>query len=202
MKNNFNLIAPIYDRLSFMVFGRTLRDAQIKNLNDVQPACKVLIVGGGTGEVLEWLPNADLHVTFVELSKGMLEKAKIRNGRLDRNKVEFVNTDVMKIQGTFDLIITNFFLDCFSPEKLQIVLAHLKTLLDSSGQIFVTDFVNSDKLKHRMLLKLMHSFFRIFSSLESKELADIPSAIEQAGFRKIRFQKLEQGFLFNAAYTH
>ena len=77
MSNNFNTIAPVYDFLAKMVFGRSLERAQAAFLSDLETKvkAKVLIVGGGTGKVLELLPEGlDLQIDYVE--KACLKEQK------------------------------------------------------------------------------------------------------------------------------
>lgn len=50
---NFNWVAPFYDALSFLVFGRRLQRAQTVFLDQIPAGASVLIVGGGTGWLLE-----------------------------------------------------------------------------------------------------------------------------------------------------
>ena len=47
--NGFNSIAPVYDALATLVFGRSIRNAQLCFLGDIGYRGKVLILGGGTG---------------------------------------------------------------------------------------------------------------------------------------------------------
>ena len=71
MASNYDNSAAFYDQLSQMVFGKALIRAQLYLLQQVPPNSTVLIVGGGTGWILEELSNihySGLAITYVEIS--------------------------------------------------------------------------------------------------------------------------------------
>ncbi len=199
MKNDFNLVAPVYDTLSKLVFGKKLDQAQKTFIPIIKPNSRVLIVGGGTGNILKWLPtNFNLAVDYVELSEKMLDKAKMQasNG----NTIEFYASDVLEVKGVYDVVIANFFLDCFSHERLPEVIQKLKGRLDKGGRLIVTDFYPSENGYQRLLLKIMHSFFRLTSRLEASALSDIHGTIKQSGFETAQLKFLNGASLFSAVY--
>jgi ubiquinone/menaquinone biosynthesis C-methylase UbiE len=53
MLNNYDRIARIYDKLSRMVFGKSIVRAQQSILPFITTPARMLIVGGGTGWILE-----------------------------------------------------------------------------------------------------------------------------------------------------
>ena len=199
MKNDFDRIAPIYDWLAKMIFGSNLDDIQQYFLDHLFLNAKVLIVGGGTGKILEWLPrDKHLSVTYVELSRRMMEQAQKR--RSNALNTEFYQTDVFDFDGRFDYIIANFFLVCYGKQDLMMVIGHLQTLLNDEGKLIVSDFVLNDNPKDKMILRLMHWFFRIISNLDSNELKDLRSSIIRSGFIETNFHKNENGQLFTGVY--
>jgi len=199
MKNDFNLIAPVYDTLSKLVFGKRLDQAQKTFIPIIESNSRVLIVGGGTGNILKWLPtNFNLQIDYVELSEKMLGKAKARTSV--GNTIEFYAKDALEVNGGYDIVIANFFLDCFAYERLSEVLQKLKGRLNENGKLIVTDFYPSDNRHQKLLLKIMHTFFRIASRLEASELSDIHGTIKQLGFEVAELKFLNGGSLFSAVY--
>lgn len=178
--NNFNFLAPIYDLLARLVFGQNLHQASIHFLNDIPSNSKVLVLGGGTGRILTDLEGNQ--VTYVEKSQKMLNRAKERQLK---ELVNFIHTDFLKWESDqqFDVVICPFFLDVFDEDNLNLVLDKMRSSLDSNGQLMVTDFEPSELKSYRLLLKIMHLFFRLFSSLESRRLKPIRQHILQSGFR-------------------
>ena len=79
-QSNFNLIAPVYDFLAKMVFGSHLKKAQTIFLNQIKEGDRVLVVGGGTGWILEELNqlNKPIKVVYVEPSTKMMSLSKAR----------------------------------------------------------------------------------------------------------------------------
>ena len=73
--SNFDSIAPFYDFLVKLVFGKKIWEAQRTHLNEIPENGSVLILGGGPGRILESLP-ANINVTYLELSSKMIERAK------------------------------------------------------------------------------------------------------------------------------
>ncbi len=115
--NNYDNIASWYDRLSKLVFLKSQVNAQVDQLFYVPEKSKVLIVGGGTGWILEELSKIHsdgLDVTFVEISFNMLELARKR--KYGTNKVEFIHLPVEEFvsQAHYDVVHTAFLFDNFS----------------------------------------------------------------------------------------
>ena len=95
-----------------------LDKAQAHFLNEVNEGDKVLIVGGGTGRILEHpsLSKAG-RIDFVELSERMINKAMEKGRRL--NNLHFIQGDFLEHTGQYNLIVANFFLDCFDERNLK-----------------------------------------------------------------------------------
>lgn len=199
MTNNFDFVAPFYDWLSKLVFGDRLKVAQQRFLAEIPDGARVLIAGGGTGEILEWLPQqVRLSIDFVELSGKMISRAKER--RSNGSQVFFKQMDVRQVQEQYDVIIANFFLDCFSDERLYQVVLHLKELLLYNGTLLVTDFAPPQNYRQKLLSKLMHLLFRISTRLESRYLNDIHEVVQKTGFQCENYATFYNQFLFAGRY--
>ena len=87
--SNFNFIAPFYNFLQRLIFGNHLQKAQSFFLNEIKPSSTVLIIGGGSGEIISSIFQVSIpeKVVFVEQSSKMIELAK---PKVKNNKVEFV----------------------------------------------------------------------------------------------------------------
>ncbi len=111
MTNDYNSIAGFYDVLSKLIFQKSIINAQKFLLQYIPANSNVLIVGGGTGWILEAV--ADLHqsninITYIEKSARMIALSKKRN--YNKNNVEFVNEAVEDFVSDkkFDVIFTAF----------------------------------------------------------------------------------------------
>ncbi|HEY0273126.1 MAG TPA: methyltransferase domain-containing protein, partial [Chitinophaga sp.] len=115
--NNYDHIAPVYDRLSMLIFGRSLQHAQAFLLRVLQPGQRVLVVGGGSGWILEAMAAQvpeGLHIIYVELSAKMTALARRRQA--GRNTVVFINASITTQAwpaGHFDVVFTAFLFDNF-----------------------------------------------------------------------------------------
>lgn len=181
--NGFNTIAPVYDPLTRIVFGRAILRAQTEFLTAVSAHSTVLVVGGGTGRVAEQLlqMNSTCRVWYVDASSRMISYARRRLRRFG-DRVVFVHgswSDAPSL--TYDVIITQFFLDLFSETACVRVVKTLKKSLSQQGYWLATDFVNGKKWWGRMLLKVMYRFFRITTGIKADRLPDWISLLSQQG---------------------
>lgn len=196
--NNFNLVAPIYDRLKRLVFGYKLLDAQKNLVNKIKPQSKILVLGGGTGEILEYMGNAG-QITYVEKSLKMIEISAKRGYKF----VEFLHTDFLEIEFNkkYDFIYCAFFLDLFSAENLDLTINKIKPLMDEQSKLLVADFEKTNKIWHHFLLKAMHLFFKAFSNLESSKLQNIHKVLIEHGFHCEKEVFFSQGLIFSRIYS-
>ncbi|MFY0591452.1 class I SAM-dependent methyltransferase [Roseivirga sp.] len=199
MKNDFDLVAPFYDRMARLVFGHQLERAQQCFLSQLPEGARLLIAGGGRGRVLRWLPtDKALKITYVDLSKQMIKAAKQQI--YDNLDVEFIAKDVRDIDGQYDVVVANFFFDCFERDGLNEVLAKLKELMPLHGQLIVTDFGIPMNFKQRLLLKAMHLFFGLAANLEAKALQDIRCVIGESGFDLKCEEHFSNQLIFSALF--
>lgn len=199
--NNFNFIAPLYDRLAGLVFGGSLRQAQSVYLSQIDTRAKVLILGGGTGWLLEILlaQQPGVEVDYIEASEEMLKSAMKRMA--DQPGVNFIHgTEVDVASDGYGCIVTPFLLDVFEASRLNEVISGLKNALSPEGMWICTDFRNTGIWWHRWLLWLMHRFFKLVSSLESSRLNDIDAALRSAGLEKQSEALFKRGLIFSAVY--
>lgn len=140
MAANFNRIASFYDFLSSVFFGKKLIKASAYHLDLVPANARILIIGGGTGSIIPKLfekiePD---YVLFLDNSEAMVNitKQKVKDLILQKStKIEFrVGTaEDMRPEETFDVIITNFFLDLFDREQLMVIMKKLYNHLKTGG---------------------------------------------------------------------
>lgn len=203
MKNNFNLIAPVYDRLAKVVFGRKLKQVQTQFLNLIPEKAEVLIIGGGTGWIINELFNTGFkgNLTYVEASEKMISLSK--KSCAFNTSVDFIhgNESALPIDRTYDVVITNFFLDVFSEQRLDQVITTLSKKLNQGGVWICSDFYNTGQFNHRVLLWLMFKFFNITARLESKRLIDFHDKLSEQGYSRNQYFSLMKGLLFSSVYT-
>lgn len=179
-RNNYNRVAGIYDRLAGIIFGSAISRSQFSLLRYPLPGPRVLIAGGGTGALLEELGKTEaipLQITFVELSERMLHKAQKRNAGI--HEVRFIcgAAEQLNTGHSFDVIITPFLFDNFTPGKAREVFSHLDNMLAPGGTWLFTDFCiyPDSPWWHSLLLRLMYCFFKILAAVEANHLPDTGS---------------------------
>ncbi|MEO8712669.1 MAG: class I SAM-dependent methyltransferase [Parafilimonas sp.] len=179
MRNNYNSIAGYYDTLSRIVFQKSIVKAQQYLIEFITNNNTVLLIGGGTGWILEEISKMkreNISVVYVEKSSKMIELSKKRNYK--NIKVDFINNDIetYKTDERFDVIITPFLFDNFTEKKIQQIFKKLDELLNQKGFWLYADFVNdktNKKTWQQYLLKTMYLFFRVTAKIETQELIDM-----------------------------
>lgn len=196
--NNFNSVAPVYDWLAKLVFGSSIEDVQTYFLNDLPEKKRVLFIGGGTGKLLKHpFFSKACHIDYLELSENMIRQSK-RNGS-HLNNIEYVLGDLFDWNGKYDVIISNFFLDCFDEANLDRAVDHIHQLTSQNSTVLVSDFRNTGQQIDRILIRLMIIFFRWFSNLQADRLQDIPKALNRF-FELNATKEFKNGLLFTSIY--
>src|SRR6187549_2949385 len=127
---NFNRLAPVYRAMEAIAAGGKLQLCRLALLGEMPMPRNVLLAGEGHGrflpECVKRFPEA--RIVVVDSSQRMLDIAR-RN--VESQRIKLVHADFLEWQaplGQFDLIVTNFFLDCFPPDDLTAVVGKLNQL--------------------------------------------------------------------------
>lgn len=172
--NSFNKVAGIYDALARVVFGKSLDKAQRFYLESIPPHSKVLIIGGGTGQLLRVLLdlNPSCEVWYIEASSSMIARSRKKITDAQGNRVHFIHGTQQNIPDglLYDAVITYFFLDLFTAPALDDVIGSIQPHLQHHVVWLVCDFVNGGKWWQRLLLRMMYLFFRVTCSLDTRRL--------------------------------
>lgn len=203
MANNYDNAAPFYDQLSRLVFGRALVNAQVNLLKFVPPNSGILIVGGGTGWILEEISRLHSHgllITYVELSAKMIALSKQRN--TGDNKVNFINSAIENADLTtgYDIVITPFLFDNFKQPLANKVFSQLNTLLKPGGLWLYADFELTGKWWQPLLLKTMHLFFKLLCGVEASKLPEVKALFNQNNYRLVQSKGFLGGFIYSSVY--
>jgi len=203
MAANYNNSAWFYDSLAGLVYGRALINAQIYLLQFVPENADILIVGGGTGRILEELTHlhpSGLTITYVEVSANMMALSRKRNA--GANQVNFITEAIENVALTigFDVIITPFLFDNFTEQTLQKVFKHLHPQLKPGGLWLNTDFQLTGKWWQNVLLKTMFAFFKLICHIEASALPEIDSKFARNNYSVIAQKTFFRDFITSTAY--
>lgn len=197
MTNTFDRLAQVYDVLAGFVFGKVWERIQRAPVAFLKGKREVLIVGGGTGKLLPHLEEGQ-QVTFVELSPGMILKAK---QRATKAAVTFVHADYLmwETSSVYDVILFPFFLDVFREANLRKVITKAQKQLSVSGELHVIDFQKGSWFQ-RSLIQIMYGFFRLTANLEADRLLDFHSELLQSGFSVQHEKTFVRDWIFYRVY--
>jgi len=208
--NNFNLIAPFYDLLGYLIFGNSLKKSQLSHLKMVSSGSRVLLLGDGSGYVLQYLLkyNNCAKIDYIDASSRMAEQAKDRI-KITRSttKINFIikKMEDVDITEKYDVVITSFFLDLFEENKLRLILSKVDQCTNEDGYLIVTDFkIKKDNLHsywQKLLVKAMILFFKITSNIEIKQLQDIWKTIESFHFQESEASDFYKGMIRSSVFS-
>lgn len=199
--NRFNWIAHYYDRLSKLVFGKSILEAQGCHLDLIPAHAHILVLGGGSGgwvsEIIK--ENKTCHILFVDASSRMLDKAK--QNLQDVQQVSFIHGTQDDLPDVyFDVVITHFFFDMFTNQQLHILIDQLKKKLNSPSLWIVSDFEKS-KYWHFLLLKLMLLFFKCSGTIDNNALPDWNDIMKSHDFSISKSRSLYGDFIQSRLYV-
>ncbi|WP_026995077.1 class I SAM-dependent methyltransferase [Flectobacillus major] len=183
--HNFNLVAPIYDKLSRMVFGQKLQEAQQYWLSVLPKNKHILIVGGGTGWILEAVIQAcsPAHIVYLEVSSSMIAMSQKRlQNTFYECTIQYIEGDETALSADmlFDIVITPFVLDLFSDSVLQQhFIPTLKKHLYPDSYWLHTDFFATVHPFQQILAKIMYGFFSVVSGVKNTQLPDYQYALSK-----------------------
>ncbi len=152
-------------------------------LESITPGDRVLIIGGGTGEILEELlkRNLELEIVYLEASAKMLQRTIARVGQ--PVGTTFVQGDEHSLDTAkpYDCILACYFFDLFSMERLAVLVPLLANALCPSGKLLVADFYLSANASvwQRLLVKTMYLFFKTTCSVEANTLPPFRTVLQQ-----------------------
>jgi ubiquinone/menaquinone biosynthesis C-methylase UbiE len=193
-----NRIAPFYEFFEHISFGRTLERRRFAFLSKMKGSHEILECGGGDGRFIARLvdENAKATIDFVDLSSKMTELAKRRVFKaLPRGceRIKFYNQDIRKFsprpecQG-YDLVITHFFLDCFTDLQTQEIVSRISGWAAPGAKWIVSEFNVPDERFRRMwtrgIVRSLYLAFRTTTGLQTTCLPDYGSALLRAGFQR------------------
>lgn len=162
-------------------------------LGQVPTPKNILLLGEGHGRSLVEFRRrfTNAQITCVDASAGMLTESRqqLPRNNLDVDGVAFIHADVLNWApppGRFDLVVTNFFLDCFRPDQLEMIIPKVAANTTPDATWLLADFQIPDvgwrRIRSRLILWLLYRFFRATTRLPASQLTRPDSFLEKAGF--------------------
>lgn len=203
---SFDRLAPFYRGMELVLAGGKLQRCRLAWLAEVKECQDVLIVGEGPGrfltECLKNLPKA--RILCVDASTAMLAQARIalQKDGLDSSRVTFLQATLPEWKppaGKFDLLVTHFFLDCFPPEQLKLVVSGLASGAQPGARWLLADFCEPQRgfarWRAKIILAMAYGFFGVATRLPARRLAEPDRYLEESRMRLKRRRTYEGGLL-------
>jgi len=196
LKPDYNHIAWIYDWLAKIVFDGKQEQAKQEFLTKIPDKAKILVVGGGTGKIIDYLRdlNKQLEVDFVEQSANMLFHARKRT--ISHLEINFHQQSILDLGTTdYDVVLTNFFFGQFSQAQALLILQHLKTKLRPEGILIFSDFINTIHLWDKVITRIMFGFFQLTARIRTNTFPSYNHMFSSQGFYVGESRKISRNIL-------
>jgi ubiquinone/menaquinone biosynthesis C-methylase UbiE len=201
-KATFDLVASFYPLLERLVFGSKLSHARRSFISRVAGGRRILLIGEGNGrflfEVVKQTSSAS--ITVVDSSTRMLAAASRRIATVDcSSRIELIHSDFLEWRaavGSYDRIVTHFFLDLFPPDRIRRVVEKISQLAMEDCLWINVDFTfENHSLPQKFLMWAQYRFFRIFARIEVSRLFDARTLIQNANWEVLEMRLLDSGLI-------
>jgi ubiquinone/menaquinone biosynthesis C-methylase UbiE len=168
-----------------------------------------LILGEGDGRFLERLLqiNPDATIDIIDVSARMLALARQRVAKRGLARVSFHQRDALDgpvNDASYDLVITNFFLDCFSAESAAALIAKWSAVLKPGGRWLVGEFNEPDcgfrRFHARLWHRIMYRFFQLTTGLEVSRLPPYTALLKSANLTLVEQKEMRFGLMVSQVW--
>jgi len=190
VENDF--VARVYEKLADsydLVFGPTLHPGRLVALEQmgIKAGDHVLEVGVGTGINTSLYPR-DCHVTGIDLSAPMLEKARERKVREGLKNVRLVEMDAANLNfadDSFDIVYAPYLVSVV-PDPIKVV-REMRRVCRPGGKIIV---LNHFRSANRLLSTVERAISPFTVHIGFKSDLDLPAFLAQADLKPISIEKV------------
>jgi hypothetical protein len=116
--------------------------------------------------------------------------------------IQFVQADILEWTppaGEFDLVVSNFVLDCFTPDQLELLVGKLSQAAAPQAWWLLADFCEpaggAAKWRARLILEGMYLFFGWSTGLPADQLTSPDALLARRGFVLRQRRLFEWGLL-------
>ena len=190
VENHF--VERVYEKLPSvydLIFGPTLHPGRLvaRDRMEIRPGSHILEVGVGTGINASLYPR-DCHVTGIDLSTSMLDKARERVAREGLRNVRLLEMDAAKTtfaDDTFDIVYAPYLISVV-PDPVQ-VACEMRRVCKPGGKIVI---LNHFRSANPVLSRVERSISPLTVHIGFKSDLDLPAFLAQAGLRPESIEKV------------
>jgi phosphatidylethanolamine/phosphatidyl-N-methylethanolamine N-methyltransferase len=190
VENDF--VERVYEKLSKvydLFFGPTLHPGRLVALErmGIDAGDRILEVGVGTGINTSLYPR-NCHVTGIDLSSSMLEKARERVAREGLRNVRLLEMDAQNLtfaDGSFDIVYAPYLVSVV-PDPVQVAL-EMRRVCKPGGKIII---LNHFRSANPILSRLERAISPFTVHIGFKSDLDLPAFLAQAELEPISIEKV------------
>ena len=185
----FDRIARPYRWLEYLSFGPMLERVRFSRIPQFAGTRRALVLGDGDGRFLARLlaSNPSLQAEVVDQSPAMLRLLEHRATAAGAgHRVHIHQTDARAFQptGPYDLVITHFFLDCFTAAEVLTLAGKIRPHLSKDARWLISEFAippGIASLPAKGVVTALYAAFRIITGLRVRTLPDHAQALARSG---------------------
>ena len=190
VENDF--VARVYEKLANsydLVFGPTLHPGRLVAIErmGIKPSDKVLEVGVGTGINTSLYPR-NCHVTGIDLSAPMLEKARERKLREGLKNIRLLEMDAANLtfeNESFDIVYAPYLVSVV-PDPVKVV-KEMERVCRPGGKIII---LNHFRSANPILSRIERAICRFTVHIGFKSDLDLPGFLAQADLQPVSIEKV------------
>ena len=185
VEGTYHKLAGVYD----VLFGPVLHPGRLLALRrmGIQSGDRVLEVGVGTGINTSLYPR-NCHVTGIDLSAPMLEKARERVSRNGLAYVRLMEMDAAHLKfadESFDIVYAPYLVNCVS-DPIGVV-SEMRRVCRPGGKIVI---LNHFRSANPVLSRIDRALSPLTVHIGFKSDLDLPGFLAQAGLRPVSIEKV------------
>jgi phosphatidylethanolamine/phosphatidyl-N-methylethanolamine N-methyltransferase len=181
----YEKMASVYD----LFFGIPLHHGRAKAISRmaIKPSDEILEVGVGTGMSLPLYPR-QCSVTAIDLSEGMLERARRRVAEYDLLNVRLFQMDATELtfaDNSFDIVYAPYFINCV-PDPIAVTREMRRVCRRDGRLVFLNHFLSDNTIPS----KVERAIAPLTLHLGFKSDFDLPAFLAQTGLRAASIEKV------------
>ena len=152
----WNSKAQNYDKVVSKFFPKIYETILVNLIQDVSQSEKVLEVAAGTGILSIQMSGHVSHITAIDISAEMLNVAREKSARMQKNNIDFEIGDVCNLRfhnKSFDTVVAcNVLHLLYNPE---LAMQEIRRVLSDSGTIIAPTFCHGANLRSKILSRIL-----------------------------------------------